>query len=132
MTTKIVLIVEGLNDEKQVRNAFDGIDEIEVMVTEGTKVNTHTIDKIQSFIDRGYKPYILSDPDIAGLYLAEMIQHHFPNIERIEVDINECGYHTGKKLKAGIEYSSHSYLKKMIFPLINREYREKEHPICWD
>lgn len=132
MTTRVVLIVEGLNDERQVRDAFYGIDEIDVIVTEGTKVNTNTIDKIQSFIDRGFTPYILSDPDDGGLKLAEMIQSHFPNIERIEVDLHECGYYTGTKIKAGIEYSSHDYLRSIVYPLVGLEYKKKEYPICWD
>lgn len=122
MTTRVVLIVEGLNDEKQVRDAFDGIDEIDVMVTEGTKVNTKTIDKIQSFIDKGFTPYILSDPDEAGEHLAEMIQSHFPSMKRIEVDLHECGYYTGTKIKGGIEYSSHKYLKKVVAPYADLEF----------
>lgn len=130
--SKVVLIVEGLNDERQVRNAFEGIDEVEVIITEGTKVNNRVIDEIISYKNNGYTPYILSDPDNGGNHLAEMIQSHFPNIERIDVDINECGYYTGKKLKAGIEYSSYDYLKSIVFPLIGKKYKKKESPICWD
>jgi len=129
---KVLLIVEGLNDEKQVRGAFADIDEVDVLVTEGTKVNTKTIDDINSFVNRGYIPYILSDPDDGGNHLADMIHNHFPDMERIDVDINECGYYTGKKLKAGVEYASHDYLKNIVFPLIGRRYKKKEYPINWD
>lgn len=129
---KVVLIVEGLNDEKQIRSAFKGRDDVDVIITEGTKVNTHTIDKIHAFADNGYTPYILSDPDMGGDQLAEMIRHHFPEMERIEVDIEECGYHTGKTMKAGIEYSSYDYLRQIIYPLIGLKYKKKEYPICWD
>ena|SRR5690606_38081508 len=130
--TKVVLIVEGLNDEKQVRSAFEDMDEVGIIVTEGTKFNTYTIDKVNNFIDEGYTPYILSDPDTGGDHLAEMVHNHFPEIERIDVDIKECGYHTGKKMKAGIEYASHEYLKSIVYPLIGLKYKKKEYPINWD
>lgn len=132
MKSGVLLIVEGLKDERQIRKALNGINEVNVLVTEGTKVNTEMIDEIYRYMDEGCTPYVLSDPDAGGLKLYEMVHSHFPDIKRIEVDINECGYCTGKKMKAGIEYSSYDYIKKIVFPLIGRKYRKKEYPICWD
>lgn len=129
---RVVLIVEGINDEKQISRAFGNDSRIKTLVTEGTKVDSKIIDEINEYINKGFEPYVLSDPDTAGENLSNMIQHHFPSIERINVDINECGYYTGKKLKAGIEYSSYDYLKTIIYPLIGERYKKKEYPICWD
>jgi 5S rRNA maturation endonuclease (ribonuclease M5) len=132
---KAVLMVEGLNDEYQIRNAFkdfEGEDKIKCLVTEGTKVNNRILAEIENYRRQGYDIYILSDPDEAGGHLADMVQKWCPEIPRLEVDPKECAYFTGKKFKAGIEYASHTYLKKIICPLIGVDYKPKEHPICWD
>lgn len=129
---RAVLIVEGVNDKDQINSAFTNDDRIKVLVTEGTKVNNRVIAEIENYIVDGYTPYILSDPDEAGDHLARMIQDVFPDISRLEVDLKECAYFTGKKYKAGIEYASHTYLKKLIYPLIGVNYKPKEYPICWD
>jgi 5S rRNA maturation endonuclease (ribonuclease M5) len=88
--------------------------------------------KLKSISDKGYDIYVLSDPDVAGNHLYEMIKHWCPDIPRLDVDPKECAYFTGKKYKAGIEYSSYTYLKKIICPLIGVNYKPKEYPICWD
>jgi 5S rRNA maturation endonuclease (ribonuclease M5) len=135
MVKKIVLIVEGTNDENQIVDAFrdmDCKDYVKCLVTEGTKVNNRIRAEIEDLYKKGYEPYVLSDPDIAGFHLYEMIQHWYPDIPRLEVDPRECAYFTGKKFKAGVEYSSHTYLKKIICPLIGVEYKPKQSPICWD
>jgi 5S rRNA maturation endonuclease (ribonuclease M5) len=132
---KALLMVEGTNDEYQIRCAFKGFeggDRVKCLITEGTKVNNRILAEIEHYRRQGYDPYILSDPDEAGEHLAEMIQYWCPDIPRIEVDPKECAYFTGKKYKAGIEYSSHTYLKKIICPLIGVDYKPKEYPICWD
>lgn len=132
---KVCLLVEGTKDEDQIRSAFEDTDEadrIRCLVTEGTKVNNRILAEIENYQRQGYDIYILSDPDIAGSHLAEMIQRWHPEIPRIDVDLKECAYFTGKKMKGGIEYASHTYLKKIIYPLIGIEYKPKEYPICWD
>lgn len=132
---KAVLMVEGTNDEYQILSAFkdfDGGDRVKCLITEGTKVNNRILAEIENYKRQGYDIYILSDPDEAGGHLAEMIQYWCPDIKRIDVDPKECAYFTGKKFKAGIEYASHTYLKKIICPLIGVDYKPKEYPICWD
>lgn len=129
---KAVLIVEGVHDADQIHKAFEGNDNVKTLVTEGTKVNNRIIAEIENCIREGYKPYILSDPDEAGLRLAEMVQESYPDIPRLEVDLMECSYFTGKKFKGGIEYASYEYLKELIYPLIGKKYTRKQYPICWD
>lgn len=129
---KAVFIVEGTKDEDQIRNAFQGNDDVITLVTEGTKMNNKIKAKIEHYLNEGIGVYILSDPDIAGKHLAEMIQSWYPQVARIEVDDRQCAYFTGKKYKAGIEYASHRYLKKILSPYLGLEYVEKEYPICWD
>lgn len=132
---KIALIVEGLKDKQQVEDAFKNLEckqNIRVVVTEGTKVNNRVKFEIEDCINNGFKPYILSDPDIAGDSLCSMIQYWYPEIPRIEVETKQCAYFTGKKFKAGIEYSSYKYLRKLLSPIVGIEYVDEEPPICWD
>ena len=129
---KAVFIVEGLKDEDQIHKAFEDSDEVVCIVTEGTKVNNRIRLEIESYLRKNIGVYILSDPDEAGNQLADMIQSWYPIIPRIEVDIEECGYFTGKRKKAGIEYSSYEYLKELLSPYIGQKYKRKQSPICWD
>lgn len=132
---KVALIVEGLKDEDQINSAFEDMDckeYIRCLITEGTKVNNRILAEIEDLTRDGYDIYVLSDPDDAGFHLYEMIQHWRPDIPRLEADYRECAYYTGKKFKAGIEYASHTYLKKIICPLIGVEFKPKEYPICWE
>lgn len=119
---RAVLIVEGTNDAYQIMKAFNGDEKIKTLVTEGTKVNNRILTEIENYKKNGYSLYILSDPDEAGDHLAEMIQSWHPDIERIYVDIKDCGYFTGKKFKGGIEYASHKYLVELIAPYIDMEF----------
>ena len=129
---KVVLIVEGLKDEDQIRKAFDGDDSVKCLVTEGTKMNNRIQAEIEDCQRQGIPVYILSDPDEAGFHLSQMVQYWYPDIPRLEVDFKECAYFTGKKYKAGIEYSSYDYLKELIYPLIGIKYERKKCPINWD
>lgn len=130
---KAVVIVEGLKDREQIQKAFEGFsDEVICLITEGTKMNNRIQAEIEDYQRQGIGVYILSDPDEAGEHLAHMIQHWYPEIPRLEVDFKECAYFTGKKFKAGIEYSSYDYLKELICPLIGVEFKRKQSPICWD
>jgi ribonuclease M5 len=132
---KAVFIVEGNKDEDQITNAFTDMDcreNVECLVTEGTKVNNRIRAEIEDYQRRGFDIYILSDPDEAGENLAKMIQYWYPHIPRLEADKTQCAYFTGKKFKGGIEYASHTYLKSLICPLIGVDYKPKQSPICWD
>lgn len=129
---KAVFIVEGVNDADQINKAFNYNDDIIILITEGTKVDPEMRAKMEDYLNRGYGVYILSDPDEAGDTLAAMIQSWYPKIGRIEVELKECAYYTGKKHKAGIEYASYKYLRKIISPYIGMEYVEEEPCICWD
>jgi len=132
---KACLMVEGTKDKDQISsafNGFEGADRVKCLVTEGTKVNNRIMAEVENYIREGYDIYILSDPDEAGDHLVEMIQHWYPHIPRLEVDYKQCAYFTGKKFKAGIEYASHNYLRKLISPLVGVEYKEPVCPICWD
>lgn len=129
---KAVVIVEGLKDREQIQKAFDNDDDVICLITEGTKMNNRIQAEIEDYLRQGVGVYILSDPDEAGQHLAQMIQYWYPQIPRLEVDPKECAYFTGKKFKAGIEYSSYDYLKEIISPLIGKQYRRKQYPINWD
>lgn len=132
---KVALIVEGTSDADQIYRAFSNEsyrDLVKCVITEGTKVNNRILTEIGNYIKDGYSTYILSDPDSAGDSLAHMVNNYFPEIERIDVDPKQCAYFTGKRMKAGIEYSSYKYLKKIICPLLGVEYKYDESPICWD
>jgi ribonuclease M5 len=132
---KAVLMVEGTNDEYQIRCAFkgfEGSDRVKCLITEGTKFNNRIRAEIEDYRMKGYDVYILADPDEAGNHLVSMIQEWCPDIPRLEVDPKECAYFTGKKRKAGVEYASYTYLKKIICPLIGVDYKPKEYPVCWD
>jgi 5S rRNA maturation endonuclease (ribonuclease M5) len=129
---KAVLIVEGLKDEDQIRNAFENDENVITLITEGTKMNNRIQAEIEDYLRQGIGVYILSDPDEAGGHLAQMIQYWYPQIPRLHVDLKECAYYTGKKMKAGIEYASYDYLKELISPLIGKKYERKKCPINWD
>lgn len=129
---KSVFIVEGVNDADQIHKAFKNLSSVTTLVTEGTKLSGRIRNEIESFLKKGINIYILSDPDEAGEQLAEMIRLRYPEIIRIEVDKTKCAYYTGKRLKAGIEYASYSYLKKILCPYLGLEFIEEESPICWD
>jgi 5S rRNA maturation endonuclease (ribonuclease M5) len=116
--------VEGWKDAYQIQGALEGHD-YGIIVTDGTKFNNALAIKINKTIEEGYTPYILSDPDEAGDHLAVMINHHFPDIERINADYEHCKYCKDlrkKKFKAGIEYSSYKYLKNLLYPYLGLIY----------
>lgn len=112
---KPVFIVEGHKDAYQVDGAL-GTKAL-VIVTEGTKVNNRIKNYINNFIEQGHPIYILSDPDEAGDHLANMINFWYPDIPRINADFEECKYCKDlktKKFKAGIEYASFRYLRRLL------------------
>lgn len=132
---KVALIVEGLKDKEQIIKAFentDYIDNIKILVTEGTKFNNRIMAEIENYHRDGFNIYVLSDPDTGGNHLANMIRYWYPEIPRLEADTSECAYFTGKKFKMGIEYASYDYLKEIISPLIGRNFKRKQCPINWD
>lgn len=132
---KVCLIVEGLNDEYQIINAFknfEGGDRVKCIVTGGTKVDNRILTEIEYYRRNEFDIFVLSDPDEAGNQLYHMIKHFYPDIPRIMADKQECAYYTGKKFKAGVEYSSYDYLRKIICPLIGVDYTPKENPVCWE
>lgn len=129
---KTVFMVEGTKDADQIHKAFEGNTDVKTLITEGTKVNNRIKAEIENYQRQGYGIYILSDPDEAGKQLAQMIQYWYPEIPRVEVETKECAYFTGKKLKAGIEYASYRYLRKLLSPIVGIEYVDEEPTICWD
>lgn len=132
MFMKAILIVEGLKDADQISKAFDGNENILTLVTGGTKFNNRTKAELEDCMkDNECSVYILSDPDTGGDHLAEMVWKVYPDIPRLEVDTKECSYYTGKRFKMGVEYSSYSYLRKLISPLIGVDYIEEDN-INWE
>lgn len=129
---KAVFLVEGTHDADKIHSAFEGNENIKTIVTEGTKVNGRVKKEIESYLEQNINVYILSDPDSAGDMLSDMVQYYYPEIPRVVVDLQECAYFTGKKMKAGIEYSSHRYLRKILSPYVGLTYVEETSPICWD
>jgi 5S rRNA maturation endonuclease (ribonuclease M5) len=123
---KPAFIVEGHSDARQIIGALGDCDKpYKVIVTDGTKMNNRNIINIGMAIDDGYTPYILSDPDIAGDQLCDMIHNFFPDVERIDADYEQCKYCKDirkKKFKAGIEYSSYKYLRKLLYPYLGLVY----------
>lgn len=129
---KVILIVEGLKDADQIHNAFDYNPAIKTLVTEGTKFNNRIVNELEACKkESDCSVFILSDPDPAGDAIVEMVHRVYPDIPRLEADLKECSYFTGKKKKAGIEYASYSYLRKLIGPFIGLEYIEEDN-INWD
>lgn len=125
---KPAFIVEGHSDARQIIGALRGKD-FDIIITSGTKCNDDIISRIELAIEKGYTPYILSDPDEAGLQLANMINHQFPNIKRIDADYDECKYCKDIKkmrFKSGIEYSSYKYLKRLLYPYFGLTYIDPE------
>lgn len=118
---KTVFIVEGHKDAYQVKGAL-GSETVECIVTHGTKVNNRIKNEIDNHIANGNPVYILSDPDIAGDHLADMIQSWYPDVPRIDASFDECKYCKDirrTKYKAGIEYASYKYLRKLLGVYIN-------------
>lgn len=129
---KVVLIVEGLKDAEQIERAFDGNQDIKTIVTEGTKFNNRIIAELENCMrEEECSIYVFSDPDVAGDQIAEMVWNVFPEIPRLEADLKECSYFTGKRKKAGIEYASYRYLRKLISPFLGLDYIEEEN-INWE
>lgn len=116
--SKPAFIVEGHSDARQVIGALaDYGKPFKVIVTDGTKMNNANILKIEQALADGYTPYILSDPDTAGSQLEGMIHNYFPDIERINADVEHCKYCKDirkLKFKTGIEYSSYKYLRELL------------------
>lgn len=111
---KPVFIVEGWSDAEQIAKAFSD-HEVNTIVTNGTKINNRLKSQINTHIEEGNTPYILSDPDPAGDILSDMIRYFYPSIERIEANPDKCRYMRGKgKYKFGIEYASYRYLKDLL------------------
>jgi 5S rRNA maturation endonuclease (ribonuclease M5) len=111
---KPVFIVEGWSDAEQISKAFPD-HEVNIIVTNGTKINNRLKSQINNHIEEGNTPYVLSDPDSAGDILSNMIRYFYPSIERIEANPDKCRYMRGKgKYKFGIEYASYRYLKDLL------------------
>lgn len=113
--SKVVLIVEGHKDAYQVEGALG--DRVETLVTEGTRVNNKLKDYILFYIEKGYEPYILSDPDPAGDWLSDTLREYF-ELERIVLNPEKCKYFTGKKYRYGVEYCSYQYLRELLLPYV--------------
>lgn len=116
---KPAFIVEGHSDARQITGALKDYDKpFKVVVTNGTKMNNANIFKIEEAINEGYQPYILSDPDVAGDQLEDMIHNYFPDLPRIHADFEQCKYCKGwkktMKFKSGIEYASYKYLRELL------------------
>lgn len=120
---KTVFIVEGWSDADQIEKALHEYD-FGIVVTNGTKINNRLKEQINSHLEEGSSLYILSDPDLAGEQLSNMITHFYPDFERIEVNPNKCRYmRGGGKFKYGIEYCSYRYLVEVLSPYLH-EARE--------
>lgn len=128
--SKPVFIVEGHSDARQITGALSDCGKpFKIIVTDGTKMNRRNIMNIDLAIQEGYTPYILSDPDIAGAQLADMIKNYFPDTVRIDADYEECKYCKDlmkRKFKAGIEYSNYRYLRKLLYPYLGLTYIANE------
>ena len=133
---KPVFIVEGHSDARQIVGALHDCGmPFKVIVTDGTKMNNKNALNIDLAVLDGYTPFILSDPDEAGDHLAEMILRFFPDIDRINADFDECKYCKDlkkMKMKAGIEYASYKYLRKLLYPYIGLTYVDPDEWIYDD
>lgn len=109
--TKCVFIVEGWKDSDQLKKAYP---DIETIVTNGTRLNTRIRQCIQEYKDKGYRLYILSDPDEAGDQLARMIRGEY-RIPRILVNPEQARVRlVGYTYKYGVEYMSIKAIKEHI------------------
>lgn len=110
-------IVEGVNDKDKITSL---VDYPWVVVTEGTKYNNRIHDEIQEMVAGSEEVFILTDPDIAGGILAEMILNHNPMLRRIELREEECKCFRGGKVKIGVEHASDDYLLGVLSTYMDR------------
>jgi 5S rRNA maturation endonuclease (ribonuclease M5) len=133
---KPAFIVEGHSDARQIIGALGDCGmPFKVIVTDGTKMNNKNALNIDIAIMDGYTPFILSDPDEAGDHLADMVNRYFPNIDRINADFDQCKYCKDLKtmrMKAGIEYASYKYLRKLLYPYVGLVYVDIDECINYD
>ncbi|AWD92996.1 putative primase [Bacillus phage vB_BceM-HSE3] len=118
ITRKPCFIIEGWSDDTQIQLAFP---RCRTIITKGTKFNGAVKGEINKAIDEGYEVYILSDPDVAGTRLANLVNKVFPEIPRITVDPEQCKCQRMYKTKYGIEYASVSYLRSVLTKYFTEE-----------
>lgn len=104
-------VVEGFNDESKVKevmpNAF-------VVVTKGTRMNGRVKMDVEQALQECDKLFLLTDPDEAGDKLAEMVLGHYPFLERVHLDREQCLCYRNHKLKVGVEHCENAYLKEVL------------------
>ena len=139
---KIVFIVEGRYDVRRVREAMllvaevreqksvtrtrrfskhiDAcLEQVHFLVTGGTRFNQSHKSLLDIYIIKGYKVYILSDPDNAGQRVEEMVHEFYPNIPRIDLDLN---FSKNARGFTGVEHTQLRYLAKKLRKTIFKEY----------
>lgn len=114
----IVLIVEGWSDHDQVQLAYP---DIETIVIYGTRFDNVAIDKVKLAKAQGKIPYIMTDPDRTGDWVARRISQIFPDIKRISVDPDQSKMLGRKGWHYGVEYCSVPYLRCVLAPYIKGE-----------
>lgn len=105
-------VVEGTNDKAKVIGV---IPDARVVVTQGTRMNNRIRTAVKQLLTECNAVYILSDPDHAGDILADMLMREFPQLERINLDREECKIYTPRGIKIGVEHCAEEYLKRVLF-----------------
>lgn len=114
----IGLIVEGTNDEKQIIMATKGRN-ISIAVTKGTRFTNRTKMDIDNLIRICDTVYILTDPDVSGDLIADVIKHHYPDLKRISFPPEKCEYINSRNRKyVGIEYATYQNIRDILHPFI--------------
>lgn len=118
--SRVTFIVEGWSDHDQLCRAYPDINTI---VTNGTRFNNRIADLIQHSLMKKEDLFILSDPDIAGDQLSNMVKSYYPLIPRIYVDPEQAKCtRIGKSDKYGVEYCSVRYLRELLGGIMNDCY----------
>lgn len=108
---KYGFVVEGFNDETKLLSVLP---DAHCVVTKGTRLNGRVKMDVENALNQCDKLFLLLDPDEAGDKLAEMVLKHFPSLERVHLDREECLCYRNHKLKVGVEHCTDEYLKEVL------------------
>lgn len=105
-------VVEGFNDEKKVLEVMpDSL----CVVTKGTRLNGRVKMDVDKALAECDKLFLLTDPDEAGDQLAKMLLNHYPSLERVSLDREQCLCFRNHKLKVGVEHCETDYLREVLY-----------------
>lgn len=109
-------VVEGLNDEKNLKQAMPSA---YCVVTNGTRMNNRVKMDLRKALEECDVVYLLTDPDEAGDVLAQMVWRQCPSLERVSLDQSQCLSYRNDRLKVGVEHCEVDYLRSVLSEYVN-------------